>query len=60
MDEEKKVVDMQDIRVGQYADYWRYDPDGITGEPTPVDTELENRLFGKAVMDVLRKVRSNG
>lgn len=54
MDEEVKI-DYTDISIGQYADYFHYDPDGIAGPPTPRDPALEDRLFGKGLMDVIRK-----
>lgn len=42
--------------IGQWADYFRYDPDGIAGPPTPKDPALEDRIFGKELMKMYREV----
>jgi hypothetical protein len=43
--------------IGQYADYFRYDPDGICGPPTPQDPDLEDQLFGKELMKLYREAK---
>ena len=41
--------------IGAYADYFRYDPDGIAGPPTPKDPDLEDWMFGKGMMQIIRE-----
>lgn len=44
-------VDVRHVVIGQYADYLHYDPDGITGEPTPYDPEFEKEMFPQWILD---------
>lgn len=42
--------------IGQWADFFCYDPDGIAGPPTPKDPALEDRIFGKGLMKMYREL----
>ena len=42
--------------IGQWADYFNYDPDGLCGPPTPRDPELEDYLFGP-IAKLVREMR---
>jgi len=47
--------------IGQWADFFRYDPDGICGPPTLQSDALEDSLFGKGLMKMYRETKeTNG
>ena len=48
----------KDIVIGQWADYFNYDPDGIAGEPTPRNEKFERMFFGDWVVDLLEEKRA--
>ena len=45
--------------IGQWADYFRYDPDGICGPPTPQSDALEDSLFGEGLMNMYREAKES-
>lgn len=47
---------MDGITIGQWADYFNYDPDGLCGPPTPRDPDLEDYLFGP-IAKLVREMR---
>lgn len=49
------TIDYSDVSIGQYADYFHYDPDGIAGLPTPQNDALEDQLFGRSLMKIYRE-----
>lgn len=52
-----KPIDMAaDVTIGQWADFFRYDPDGLDGgPPTPRNPKLEEQIFGKRIIQEYRK-----
>ena len=53
-----KPIDVTKIVIGQWADYFDYDPDGLAGSPTPRDETFERAFFGDWVVDLVNENRN--